>query len=232
MGGKYGKFVLALLIIGNFISIEINTDELKAGYETVRNAISNIFKPSESSKPDIEKLKILVEEADRLYKAQDFYNLIEVTNEIIRLAPDFSEAYNLRGIAYKNLKQYDKALENYNTVIELDPNSDGAYNNRGSLYKDLKEYEWALEDFLRAIEINENNYAVYANVGEIFYELGDYPKAIDFLNKSIELGSQQGIADKDLGEILYYRGLAHMKAGNKRQGQSDLIKSKELGYPD
>jgi len=47
---------------------------------------------------------------------------------------------NGKGISYKNLKEYQKALDCYDKVLQIDPNHTNALNNKGIAYNNLKEY--------------------------------------------------------------------------------------------
>ncbi len=47
---------------------------------------------------------------------------------------DLAWAYYNRGIAYKNLKDYRRAIEDYDQALRLDPDYVKAYNNRGYAY--------------------------------------------------------------------------------------------------
>ena len=64
-------------------------------------------------------------------------------NRAIELKPDYTYAYNNRGTAYGNLKQYEQAISDFTQAITLDPNLATAYTNRGTVYDDLKQYEQA-----------------------------------------------------------------------------------------
>ena len=65
-----------------------------------------------------------------------------------------SDAYNLRGIAKGESRQYVVAIEYFNKAIELDPQSAPAYSNRGQAKARLEQYEEAIKDFDKAIEHN------------------------------------------------------------------------------
>ena len=52
-----------------------------------------------------------------------------------------STAYNNRGNAYYDLKDYQKAIADYTKAIELKPDYATAYYNRGSAHDDLKDYQ-------------------------------------------------------------------------------------------
>jgi tetratricopeptide (TPR) repeat protein len=68
------------------------------------------------------------------------------------LDPNSADAYNNRGTVYSDLKEYERAIEDYNKTIELDPNSADAYNNRGTVYYNLMQYERAIEEYNKTIK--------------------------------------------------------------------------------
>ena len=126
-------------------------------------------------------------EGDEKHNAGDFDGAIKSYDEAIKLNPDYTAAYNDRGIAWKNKKEYDKAIENYNKAIELDPNSAEAYNNRGNVWGDKEEYNKALEDFNKAIELNPNDAELYNNRGIAWKNKKEYDAALKDYNKALEL---------------------------------------------
>ena len=70
------------------------------------------------------------------------------------MRPLFQMAYNNRGIAYGDLKQYDKAIADLTKVIELYPEPAKAYNNRGNAYLGLQQFDKAIADFTKAIDLD------------------------------------------------------------------------------
>ena len=58
-------------------------------------------------------------------------------------------AYNNRGIAWVDKKEYDKAIADFNEAIRLDPKDADAYTNRGYAWYAKKEYDKAIADFTR-----------------------------------------------------------------------------------
>ena len=73
--------------------------------------------------------------------------------------------YNNRGVAYREIKQHERAIEDYNKAIELNPKYAEAYNNRGNAYREIKQHEKAIEDYSNAIELNPKYADAYANRG-------------------------------------------------------------------
>ena len=49
----------------------------------------------------------------------------------IELQPDYAEAYNNLGNAYKEMEEYNEAILVYEKAIELNPQYYEAYNNLG-----------------------------------------------------------------------------------------------------
>jgi Flp pilus assembly protein TadD len=58
-------------------------------------------------------------------------------NQAIELNPKDADAFIDRGVAYANLKQFEKAIQDYNQAIELNPKDARAFNNRGVVYADF-----------------------------------------------------------------------------------------------
>jgi tetratricopeptide (TPR) repeat protein len=75
--------------------------------------------------------------ADALWDGGKFIDpkkVIKYLNNAIKLQPDYAEAYGVRGTAYLNLGQQQRAIEDYNAVIRLRPDDAKAYNTRGNAY--------------------------------------------------------------------------------------------------
>jgi Flp pilus assembly protein TadD len=48
-------------------------------------------------------------------------------NQAIELNPKDARAFNNRGVVYADLKQFEKAIQNYNQTIELNPKYASAF---------------------------------------------------------------------------------------------------------
>jgi Flp pilus assembly protein TadD len=65
-------------------------------------------------------------------------------SKAIDLNKESSSYYNNRGIAYKNLKEYDNALDDYTQAIKLKNNHPDYYFNRGIIHKQLGDLNVAI----------------------------------------------------------------------------------------
>ena len=131
---------------------------------------------------------------------------IEYLSEAIRLKPDFMEAYNNRGVACKDLGQYQRAIQDYDTAIRLKPDHVYAYNNRGVAYAALGQHQRAIQDYDTAIRLKPDYAMAYNNRGYAYADLGQHQRAIQDYDTAIRLKpdyvnayTKRGDACKDLG---------------------------------
>ena len=66
---------------------------------------------------------------------------IEQYSKAIELKPDYTDAYNNRGVLYAKLNKIDEAMADYNKAIELKPDYTDIYNNRAELQIAAKKFE-------------------------------------------------------------------------------------------
>lgn len=101
-------------------------------------------------------------------------------NTLINLSAEYSaeyaNAFLMRGTAYMQLAQHDKAIADFTTCLSMNPNNDNALVNRGVSLYNLKQYDQALNDFNKAISINPLG-SYYVNRSSCYYMLGNMEKA-------------------------------------------------------
>ena len=65
---------------------------------------------------------------------------------MIRLKPDYAEAYDGRGNAHLNQGQYAAAISDFDKALELNADSPETYRSRAEAHYDAKEYDAAWAD--------------------------------------------------------------------------------------
>jgi len=102
------------------------------------------------------------------------------------------ESYNNRGLAYHELKQYEKAIADFSQAIKLDPAHVAAYNNRGNAYYAMNEYELALVDFNRSLKRKPDYAKAHLNRGLVYYQMDQTDRACNDFQKACDHGDCDG----------------------------------------
>ena len=95
--------------------------------------------------------------------------------------------YLQRGNRHYELKQYDKAIENYTNGINIQPDIAYFYNIRGYTYFKMKNYNEAIANYNKSLELNPEYDAAYNNRGIARAALGEYEMAIADYTEAIKL---------------------------------------------
>ena len=126
---------------------------------------------------------------DRFTKPKQAKNYLD---KAIAKSPS-AEGYNNRGNAFRNLQNYQMAMQDYNKAISIKPDFYMAYNNRGNLYFDQKNYQLAIKDYNKAISLNSRYRYAYLNRGLAYYEMKQNNLACGDLTKACQLGDCDGL---------------------------------------
>ena len=128
------------------------------------------------------------------YKKNALETAIDAYDEAIRLKPDYTEAYNNRGIAKNNLGQYEEALADYDEAIRLKPDNTEAYDNRGIAKNNLGRHEEAIADHDEAVRLKSNNAKAFSNRGNAKSDLGRYEAALADYDEAVRLEPDSAVA--------------------------------------
>jgi len=117
---------------------------------------------------------------------------VDYWGRAIRNKQHTTEAYNNRGLAYHELKQYDKAIKDFSQAIKLDRDHATAYNNRGSSYYERNEYRLALADFNQSLKRQPNYAKAHLNRGLVFYQMDKTGQACRDFENACDHGDCEG----------------------------------------
>jgi tetratricopeptide (TPR) repeat protein len=73
---------------------------------------------------------------------------------VVQLKPDFPQAYNNLGVAFKKKGEFDKAAQAFNQALERKPDFAPALSNRGWVFAEQNRWREARHDFERALQVN------------------------------------------------------------------------------
>lgn len=107
--------------------------------------------------------------------------------EAIKLAPDFYEAHNELGVAYKRAGRLEDAEHEFIRAHELNPNNVDPLINLSSLYIDENQPDRAMTVGEEAVKTNSHSAPAFFNLGLALYKLAMLDRAEDALKRALEL---------------------------------------------
>jgi tetratricopeptide (TPR) repeat protein len=124
-------------------------------------------------------------------------------------------AFYNRGYVHFAKREYDLAVADYDAAIILDPKMGSAYGNR-CLVRAItgKDLPAALSDCDVALKLMPTNPDVRETRGFLYMKLGEPLVAVVEYNAALERDPNRTIA-------LYGRGMAKIKAGDRKEGEAD-----------
>jgi Flp pilus assembly protein TadD len=170
--------------------------EKKSSKNVSNKKVKKMKKAAKHPKKDLEKGVDWSQKAMALWqngKYTDSSKALDYWNNAIRANSKSAEAFNNRGLAHYNLKQYQQAIEDYSQAIRIKPENATAYNNRGNVYYELLRYELAEADFKKSIQLKPDYAKAYLNRGLVYYQQEKNDKACPDLRKACDLGDCDGM---------------------------------------
>lgn len=153
--------------------------------------------------------------------SQDFNKAIEYYTKAIELDKNYVTAYNNRGNAYDEIKQYENALKDLTLALKMDAENATTLSNLGLAYDHSGLLDKALEMYAKSITINPRNAVTYTNRGSAYSEKGALDKALEDLNKAVELNPK-------LAEAYAHRAGVYEQLEKLEDAVEDYTKAIEL----
>lgn len=130
------------------------------------------------------------------------------------------EAYLLRGKAYTEQNNLQKAMADFNQAIKMDAGFADGFNCRGTIYSMQGLFDKALVDYEKAIELNPQVFKFHHNRGTAYGSLGNYSEAIKSFLKATELS--------DSAVSTYYLGMTYARMEDNPKATEQYNKAIKL----
>ena len=142
----------------------------------------------EAAKASPKKAEPQIELA-RMYISMNERGLaITAANKAIKLAPDSSQAWNTKGRAELNAKNYENAITAFTKAVELNPDNAFAWNNLGYTELLLKRYDDAIDHLTEATEKKDATGFMFNNLGTAL----EHQDKLDDARLAYEAGGKLG----------------------------------------
>ncbi len=157
------------------------------------------------------------------YRTGDDPNkIVDQCTETINKYKDFSLAYFKRGIAYRDIEDYDQAIRDYSEAIRLYPKFGYAYNTRAVVYiEPKKNYSAAISDTTNAIRLKTNFDSAYYNRGLAYFYLKNFSSSLADFTRVVQL--KPGDSD-----AYYYRGRIYYEQNDYNQAITNFSRTISL----
>ena len=102
---------------------------------------------------------------------------IQAYKELVRLTPDWKDAWQHLGHTYYLIRHYENALQSYSKAVEIDPGYYPAWGSLGLTYYALGNYEKAIEAGSKAISIKPDELWIQSTLALSTFLAGNIPQA-------------------------------------------------------
>ena len=119
----------------------------------------------------------LIEQALKKDRQGDMESVARLLDQAIELDPNSDRAYSNRGTIYLNLKQYQRAIDDFDKALQINPKKYEAHINRGDAWYNLGEYTRAIENYKAGANLKPNESLPYEDLALTLHNLKDYSNA-------------------------------------------------------
>lgn len=122
---------------------------------------------------------------------------------------DYVQAYSIRGLVYGQLKEYERAENDFRRALSLAPNDPEVNNNYGSFLCETGKERQSIAYFLQALKnpLYETPERAYTNAGTCALRAGDLDGAQRYLLTALGMAKDSsGLVRLQLALLFYQRG--------------------------
>ena len=182
-----------------------------------------------------EEAIVLFEEGNELYEQEKYREAATKFEAFLEKNPTIYQVNINIGNCYREMGEYDKAIEVYNKILdevkadkgsfEGDESAARALGSLGEIYVKKGDLEKASEYLKQAIDIFPEDEVLAFNVGEIFFKQGEVDKAIEYFKLAVEIKESWAPSHRQLG-------YAYLNKGEYKLAIESLKKFLELAPDD
>jgi len=125
----------------------------------------------------------------KIYIDYDENAIIYLCNKALSLDPYLSDGYWIRGRYYRNIGEFQRAIEDLKKAVEINPNNVLAYRYLGSTYFLNRDYVKALRNLKEAEKLERGNELtqLYSDIGQLYTSIGEFENAEKYFKESLRL---------------------------------------------
>jgi tetratricopeptide (TPR) repeat protein len=175
--------------------------------------------------PSVKKWGQQLEEGVKAYAEERYEEASEMLTACLQRADIElrwqAVALTHRGITFREMKQYKKALADLNQALKLNPGLTKALVGRGLTYWWMRHFDDALADFDQAFELDPELHEAHLYRGITYREMGRYEEA----SAEFKCALKSGV---DEGWVLANRGVAYQRMKRYEDALTDFNRAVKL----
>ncbi len=126
-----------------------------------------------------EEVGSLVYQRIELFRKNLENDAIEKFDEALEMIPDFTEAMINKGVSYKRLKMFEKALDEFEKALKFSPfDSSNVYSNMKDIYLEKNDSINADIYFRKAFETSHSTIDKYMKKGIHYYNIKNFDSSL------------------------------------------------------
>jgi tetratricopeptide (TPR) repeat protein/SAM-dependent methyltransferase len=131
---------------------------------------------------------------------------IDSYKEVIKIKPDFAEAYYNMGNALQDKDDLKAAIDSYRKALKIKPDFAEVYNKVGTAMQGKGDLKAAIDSYKQALKIKPDYAEAFKNMGNALNDEGDLEGAIDSFEQALKIKPDFAEAYYNLGAALKDKG--------------------------
>ena len=157
-------------------------------------------------------------EAKRLHALGKIKEAQKLYEKTVENKNDNYLVLSLLATTFLQLKDYDKAIENFTKSINLNPKYPESFNNRGIAYAEIQSYKLAIKDYDKALSLKQDYFDANLNKAVALKNISEFDESIKYLEICIKLQPYDSRIYNNLGNL--YRNLKKYKTAKKHYSEA------------
>ncbi len=151
------------------------------------------------------KARKQIEKAEQRMLKQDFDGALKYIDESLKIYPDNSEAYRLRGLVSLTEGHADKAVDDLDHAVKLDSSNAMAHIILGAAFNALSKFKQAVVSITAALPIAPHAWQAQYELGKAYAGMGELKQAMAALDRAAAINPK-------FPAIRYVRGAVLLQA--------------------
>lgn len=169
------------------------------------------------SEPNREKLAGLEQKGD-------WEAVARFAHENIAVDPANADWYVVAGFAYAQMKQFDRAADQFQRAVQLSPDDIAAWNLLAQSQRAMGQPERAIRTLDSALRINQDSPVTYFLLGESFRDLKRPERAVGFYEQALQRHPQ-------FPEAVFGAGVAYAQLGRRMEWEIAVQRLRKMNPP-